>query len=163
MTFHFMTPPLRRAVLFIALSSLLSLASCQTLPEDAGSGSWANVTLHVTGIGAINADWTISERIQAIQEAKVDAYKQLESQIMALQTSSGDKISDLSAKDDSMQKKITAFVRGAKIIRTENDPKGVKILAQLFLGDSFKATIGLAKKKQQQLSNPNARDSSSRY
>jgi len=157
-----MTPLFRRAGLFVLLTCLLSLASCQTLPEDAGLGSWANVTLRVTGIGAINTDWTISERIQAIQQAKVDAYKQLESQIMSLKTTSGDKISDLSAKDDGMKKKITAFVRGARIIRTENNEDGVKIVAQLFLGENFKATIGLAKRKQQQLSNPNARGSSSR-
>lgn len=163
MIFNLMRSSLRRVVFFIPLTCLLALVSCQTLSEDAGSGSWANVTLRVTGTGAISKDWTISERIQAIQQAKVDAYKQLESQIMALQTTSGIKISDLSAKDDSMQKKIVAFVRGAKIIRTENDQEGVKIIAQLFLGDNFKATIGLAKKKQQELSNPNTRGSSTRY
>jgi len=157
-----MTSDLRRSGIFIVLAFLVSLGSCQTIPEDAGLGSWANVTLRVTGIGAINPDWSISERIQAIQRAKVDAYSQLESQIMALQTTSGDKIIDLSAKDDNMQKKIAAFVRGARIIRTDNDEESVKIIAQLFLGDNFKATIGLAKRKQQQLSNPNAGGSSSR-
>jgi len=157
MTFYF-----HRTGILILLIFLVLLNACQTLPEDVGAGDWANVTLRVTGTGEISTQWSIAERIHAIQRAKVDVYSQMESQIMALKTTSGNKLSDLFAKDEGMQKKISAFVRGAEIIRTDNDKKGVKIIAQLFLGESFKATIGLAKRKQQQLSNPNTRGSSSR-
>jgi hypothetical protein len=134
---------------------MVFLSGCQSIPEDAGSGNWANVTLRVTGVGPLDADWSISQRIRAIQRAKVDAYAQLESKIMVLRISSGLSILDLSAKDDLMRKKIAAFIRGARIVRTDNDEVGVKVIAQLFLGDNFKSTIGLARKKQQQISNPN--------
>lgn len=163
MTSHVMTLLFRRTGIFVALLFLMVINGCQTISEDAGLGSWANVTLRVTGRGAIEKGWTITERLQAIQRAKVDAYAQLESQIMALETTAGDKMTELSARDESMQKKIAAFVRGAKIIRTENDETGVKVVAQLFLGEGFKATIGLAKRRQQELSNPNTGNPSSRH
>ncbi len=156
-----MTSSFRRIGVFTLFAFLVLLNACQTISEDAGLGNWADVTLRVTGIGAIEKEWSISERIQAIQRAKVDAYAQLASQIMALETTSGEKMTDLVTRDEGMQKKIAAFVRGAKIIRTVNDETGVKIVAQLFLGDHFKATIGLAKRKQQELSNPNAGGGSS--
>ena len=56
---------------------MVFLSGCQSIPEDAGSGNWANVTLRVTGVGPLDADWSISQRIRAIQRAKVDAYAQL--------------------------------------------------------------------------------------
>jgi len=161
MTSPFLISFLHRSGVFVLFMFLMLLSACQTISEDAGLGNWADVTLRVTGVGAIEKDWSIAERIQAIQRAKVDAYAQLESQIMALETTSGDKMTDLVTQDEGMQKKIAAFVRGAKIIRTVNDETGVKIVIQLFLGDPFKATIGLAKRKQQELSNPNTGGNSS--
>ncbi|MFQ5597720.1 MAG: hypothetical protein ACE5GK_06680 [Nitrospiria bacterium] len=119
---------------------------------------WADVTLNATGVGLMTDGWSIAERIQAIQRAKMDVYTQLESQIMEIETDTRSKIADLSKKDETLQLKITAFIRGAKIIRTENDEKGVVIVAELFLGEGFKATVGLAKKRQKPVSNQAGRN-----
>lgn len=135
------------------LLPVLLFISCQSDPPENRQSDWANVTLSASGFGPLEEGGSISERIKAIQHAKVDAYTQLESQIMALMTDSKKTISDLSDKDETLKPKIVAFVRGAKIVRTEIGDTGVNIVAELFLGESFKATIGLAKKKQKPLSN----------
>jgi hypothetical protein len=85
--------------------------------------------------------------MQAVQQAKKNAYTSLESQIMELQTDSEKRVSELAAQDGEMQKKISAFVRGARIVSTENNHNKIEILTEIFLGENFKATIGLAKKK----------------
>lgn len=140
----------------IVLISVLPVffLSCQSVPTEKPTGDWANVTLGAIGFGEIEKNWSIADRVQAIQRAKADIYAQLESQIMALQTDSGKKVFELLETDETMHLKIAAFVRGAKIIRTENGDKGLEIVAELFLGEGFKATIGLAKKKQKSLSAP---------
>ncbi len=130
------------------------LVSCQSDPPENAQSDWANVTLSASGFGVLEKAGSISERIQAIQHAKVDAYTQLESQIMSLMTDSKKTISNLSDKDETMKPKIVSFIRGAKIVRTEIGERGVNIVAELFLGENFKATIGLAKKKQKPTSNP---------
>jgi len=125
------------------------VSSCQSVKVDALHPGWENITLYATGFGQIEKDWSISERIRAVQKAKMDVYAKLESDIMKLQTDSKKKVSDLVADDEGLYKKIGAFVRGAKIIRTENNEKGVKVVAEIFLGGNFKATIGLGAKKLQ--------------
>lgn len=133
----------------VLLSFLLCLLllSCQSVPIDESLRDWADVTLRVTGSGSIGKEWSIVERMQAIQRAKVDAYTRLESAIMRLKTDSRKTISELSEKDEAMRQKISAFVRGAKIIETNNDASGVNIVAELFLGENFKATIGISKRR----------------
>ncbi len=139
-------------VLFVLFCSLV-LLSCRSAQIDEGHKDWGNMTLHATGFGGIDKNWSISERVQAIQKAKVDAYTQLEAKIMMLKTASMTKVSSLVAEDDTLQKKIAAFVRGAKIIRTENNDEGVKVVTELFLGGSFKATMGLSQNRPKSPSN----------
>lgn len=123
------------------------LLSCQSGPETTSQSDWADVTLRAVGVSPIEGGGSTPERMQAVQSAKRSAYATLESQVMALQTDSKKSISQLAAEDLEMQKKISAFVRGARIINTENNNNRIEILTELFLGENFKATIGLATKK----------------
>ncbi|TAK01097.1 MAG: hypothetical protein EPO39_14860 [Candidatus Manganitrophaceae bacterium] len=148
--------------LFGIILPALLLFSCESGPEVAPHADWADVTLHAVGIGPVQGEWSLSERMQAVQRAKVDAYTKLESQIMMLQTDSKKKVSELAAKDEQMEKKIASFVKGAKIIRTENKENGVEIFTELFLGENFKATIGLAERKPKPVPK-DKRDDSSRF
>lgn len=146
--------------LFLVIIPILFLLSCESGPEVAPHADWADVTLHAVGIGQIQGEWSLSDRIQAVQHAKVDAYAKLESQIMMLQIDSKKKISELVAKDEQIGKKIASFVRGAKIVRTDNRENGVEILTELFLGENFKATIGQAERKPKPVPRGNTPESS---
>ncbi|MCG3113542.1 MAG: hypothetical protein MCM46_17175 [Candidatus Manganitrophus sp. SB1] len=146
--------------LFLLVISVLFLFSCESGPEVAPHADWADVTLHAVGIGQIQGEWSLSDRIQAVQHAKVDAYAKLESQIMMLQINSKKTISELVAKDEQIGKKIASFVRGARIVRTDNRENGVEILTELFLGENFKATIGLAERKPKPVPRGNTPESS---
>ena len=127
--------------------SAFFLLSCQSGPEKKPQSDWADITLRAVGAAAIEGQGSTQERMQAVQQAKKDAYASLESQIMGLQTDSEKRVSELAAQDVEIQKKISAFVRGARIVSTENNHNKIEILTEIFLGENFKATIGLAKKK----------------
>lgn len=146
--------------LFLLVIPVLFLLSCESGPEVVPHADWADVTLHAVGIGQIQGEWSLSDRIQAVQHAKVDAYAKLESQIMMLQINSKKTISELVAKDEQIGKKIASFVRGARIVRTDNRENGVEILTELFLGENFKATIGLAERKLKPVPRGNTPESS---
>lgn len=146
--------------LFLLVIPVFFLLSCESGPEVAPHADWADVTLHAVGIGQIQGEWSLSDRIQAVQHAKVDAYAKLESQIMMLQINSKKTISELVAKDEQIGKKIASFVRGARIVRTDNRENGVEILTELFLGENFKATIGLAERKPKPVPRGNTPESS---
>ncbi|MFQ5949361.1 MAG: hypothetical protein ACE5J1_01590 [Nitrospiria bacterium] len=139
--------PLSLNKVVLKLIPILLILSCQSGPEEKRQVDWSDVTLRASGVGMIEGAWSTSKRIRAIQRAKMDAYAKIESQIMKLRTDSRKHISDLAAKDEEIQKKISAFVRGAKIVGIENDKEGIKIHAELFLGENFEATIGLANRK----------------
>ena len=137
------------------------LLSCQSAPPPS-PGDWADVTLRATGTGPIRGEWSASERMQAVQRAKVDAYGKLESQVLALQINSKKTVQELAQKDEGIRKKITAFVKGAKIVDTENADQGIEVTAELFLGESFKATLGLLEKKSNPLPKDKREDGFSR-
>lgn len=139
---------------FVVLACFFFLVSCQSAQIDEGTPGWENVTLSATGFGGIEKHWSISERIQAVQKAKMDAYAQLESDILALNINAKKKVSDLTEEDETLRRKISAYVRGAKIIRMENSDIGVKVYTELFLGGNFKATIGLNQKRPKSSSHP---------
>ncbi len=138
----------------ILCAMVLFFASCQSTQTEKEIPGWENVTLHATGFGRIEKTWSITERVQAVQKAKIDAYAQLESDILALKINSTKKVDDHAKEDEVLKKKISAYVRGAKIIQTENSDLGVKVYAELFLGGNFKATIGLNQKRQKSSSDP---------
>lgn len=143
--------------------SVLFMTACESGPEVAPHADWADVTLHAVGVGPIQGEWSVAERIQAVQRAKVDAYGKLESQIMMLQTDSKKKVSELADKDPQIGKKISSFVKGAKILRTENKANGIEVMTELFLGENFRATIGLAERKTKPVPKGNQRDDASRF
>ncbi|VAX26240.1 hypothetical protein MNBD_NITROSPIRAE01-1215 [hydrothermal vent metagenome] len=139
----------------------LLLVGCETNKVDVRYAGWENVTLVATGLGSIQKEWSISARLQAVQTAKINAYAQLESQANSLNTDTGKKVSAFVEKDKALAQKIAAFVRGAKITQTENVAAGVEIMMELFLGDNFKATLGLSQKRERSPSNPQNGDDSS--
>ena len=102
----------------LLVSCFLFLGGCETTKIDVRYAGWENVTLVARGLGSIQKEWSISERLQAVQAAKINAYAQLESQANALKTDTGKKVSELVAKDAVLGDKIAAFVRGAKITQT---------------------------------------------
>ncbi|MFQ5587873.1 MAG: hypothetical protein ACE5F7_03445 [Nitrospiria bacterium] len=147
---------------FAAIGCCLMLLSCQSTQIVEGTPGWENVTLSATGFGGIEKHWSIAKRIEAVQKAKVDAYARLESDILALNINATKRVVDLTKDDETLRKKISAYVRGAKIIRTENSTTGVKIYAELFLGGNFKATMGLSPKRTTTSSNLPGNDNLSR-
>lgn len=143
-----------KKILWIWFSAVF-LLSCQSGPEKKPQLDWADVTLHAVGAASIEGDGSTRERMQAVQQAKTAAYTNLESQIMGLQTDSEKRVSELAAQDVEIQKKISAFVRGARIVSTENNHNKIEVLTEIFLGENFKATIGLAKKKPKPIPSDN--------
>jgi len=84
--------------------------------------------------------------MRGIKLAKASVTHQLEEKILALQTDSGATFREKVSKENLMQK-VTAYVRGAEAVAIENTPKGVEIQSRLFLGDPFKAALGLLQRK----------------
>ncbi len=123
------------------------LVSCASLPEEQSDVPWADLTLHATGVGAIEGQWTASERFAAIQRAKMNAYLKLQSQVMMLPTASKKTVRELARENPLFEKKLSQFVRSAKIVRTQNTNEGIKITTELYLGEHFMTTMGLAKRK----------------
>ncbi len=138
---------------FLVFSGVFFLAACQSAQINEGTPGWENVTLQAAGFGEINQAWSAADRMTAVQKAKVDAYAQLETRILAIQINPSRKVEDLTIEDESLRKKISSYVRGAKIIRTENSETGVRVFAELFLGGNFKATLGLNQKRSNTPSN----------
>jgi hypothetical protein len=122
-----------------------ALLSCQSAPEEVSRSGWADVTLTATGVGPIK-EWSPSERVRGIQQAKIDAGRKLEEQILALITDSGKPFSEKMNADE--MKRLSAYVRGAEVVAIYNRPEGVEIQARLLLGDPFKAALGLLKRKE---------------
>lgn len=141
----------------LILTSVFFFLSCQTSPDENILTDWSDVTLKASGKGAIDGEWTTSKRIRAIQQAKINVYANIESQVMGLKTGSGKRVLDWAKKDEKIRMKISAFVRGAKIVGLENSGKGIRVDAELYLGDSFEATIGLGRKKQSPTISPEGR------
>ncbi len=139
-----------------------SLVSCASLPEESSDATWADLAVHATGVGAIQGQWTSSERFAAIQRAKVDAYLKLQSQVMMLQMASKKPVWELARKDPLFEKKLSQFVRGARIIQTQNTNEGIEIATELYLGEHFMTTMGLAKRKPLPTSKDNIHDISQR-
>ena len=122
------------------------LLSCQSVPETVSRPEWADETLYAVGFGTITK-WSQEERILAIRQAKIESMRQLEEKILALKTDSGKPFREKVIKENLMQK-VSAYVRGAEVTAIENKPGGVEIHARLTMGDSFKAALGLLKRKE---------------
>jgi len=125
---------------FILLIAFV-LLSCQSSPDRMAHQDWADVTFYATGVGRLR-EWSSVERIRAIQAAKIDVAHQLEEKILAHRIDGRMTVFDHAKKGNAM-KKIAAFVRGAELLSIENQADGVHIHARLFLGNHFKATLGL--------------------
>jgi hypothetical protein len=130
------------------LGASLWLSGCQPQVARVPRADWANRTLEETGIGRIPAPtWSPEERLEAVHRAKADAYARLEYQIMHLETEPGKTVLQRVERDDALRSRVSAFVRGAQIIKMENQPIGIGLTARLYLGEGFKALLGLARHK----------------
>ncbi len=108
---------------------------------------WADITLYATGLGPIR-EWSWQERILGIQQAKRDAARQLEEKVFSLRTDSGETLFEKIQNDGKAKKKVLAYVRGAEVMAMENKAEGVAIHMRLFLGNPFKAALGLLPRKE---------------
>jgi hypothetical protein len=128
----------------------LWLVGCQTQEARIPRSDWANRTLEETGIGRIPTPaWSPEERLEAVHRAKADAYARLEYQIMLLETAPGKTVLQRVEGDAVLRSRVAAFVRGAQIIKMENQPIGIGLTARLYLGEGFKALLGLARQKSE--------------
>ncbi len=130
----------------LLISAFFLLLSCQSAPKTVARPDWTNVTLYATGFGAIET-WSSEERMLGIKLAKASVTKELEEKVLALTTDSGEAFGDKVVKENMMQK-VSAFVREAEVVAIDNKPGGVEIQSRLFLGNSFKAAMGLLKRKE---------------
>jgi hypothetical protein len=83
----------------------------------------------------------------AVRQAKLDAYQQLETQILSLRTARGITVSEWVAEHPELSPKIAAYARGATLLRAENREEGIVLSAQIYLGENFKSLLGLSQKK----------------
>ncbi len=134
-------------VIFFLIGSLW-LTGCQTQVARVPRADWANRTLEETGIGRIATPvWSPEERLEAVHRAKADAYARLEYRIMLLETEPGKTVLQRVERDATLRSRVSAFVRGAQIVKMENQPIGIGLTARLYLGEGFKALLGLARQK----------------
>ncbi len=127
----------------------LLLASCASTPEGTPRADWADVTLEARGEGraASSLTWSPDARLATIRNAKADAYARLEYQVMTLEIAPGQTVLRRIEGDPSLQRKVSAFVRGAQMTGMENTPQGIQMRVRLYLGENFKAILGLTQKK----------------
>ncbi len=130
---------------------MLVLSSCETLSQREANSGWADVMLYATGKGQIEGAAegfrSPSDRMRAIREVKRDTYRKLASQIVKLEVLPGRTVLGLMEKDPQVKVRVFRFVRGARLSQMINTPEGIEGTAQLYLGEDFKATLGVAKKK----------------
>jgi len=133
--------------LCIAFSS-----GCQSAPAPVPRSDWADVVLHATGTGPLNgSDSLVETRVLAIQAAKVDAYQKLEGEILQIKMDERQTVSDFIQKKPKLGEKVREYVRGARIVTTRvNVPQSVEVDADLFLGENFRAVLGLIDHKPSQ-------------
>jgi hypothetical protein len=125
---------------------ILSISGCQSAPPHRGI-RWNDKTLQSTGFGPVS-DWSWQGRLIGIQQAKEDATRQLEEQMISLVTDSGETLLQKSKHDPKIKTKIKAYAKGANIVSIENRADGILLETTLFLGDHFEAILGLLPPKE---------------
>jgi hypothetical protein len=147
------TGGLRKRGLILFLGGLGMMVACQSGPSPSPRSDWADVVLHVTGSGSLNSTGRnpVEERVLAIQDAKVNAYQKLEAKILRLKMDDQQSVSELIGKKPELADKVHAFVRGARIVKTHifPDQRQIEVEADLFLGENFKAALGIVTPKPQ--------------
>jgi len=133
----------------ILLMGMTLLVSCQTAPSTAPRADWANITVETKGTGHLTAPlpWPAEARLSAIRNAKADAYAKMEFQIMALETAPGETVLQRVGEDAVRRRQVAAFVRGAQILEVKPRPHGIEVAMRLYLGEGFRALIGLGHRK----------------
>ncbi len=140
----------KNGLVFFLLIGSLWLSGCQPQVARVPRADWANRTLEETGIGRIPTPiWSPEARLEAVHRAKADAYARLEYRIMLLETEPGKTVLQRVERDAALRSRVAAFVRGAQIIKMENQPIGIGLTARLYLGEGFKALLGLARQKSE--------------
>jgi hypothetical protein len=139
--------------LFMYLGCLGMMVACQSGPPPSPRSDWADVVLRATGSGSLNSTGKnpVEERVLAIQDAKVDAYQKLETEILRLKMEDHQSVSEFIGEKPELADKLHTFVRGARIVATRvfPDQRQMEVDAELFLGETFKAALGLVTPKPQ--------------
>ena len=133
----------------VLFTGVTLLAACQTAPSSAPRADWANITIETSGTGHLTAPlpWPAEARLSAIRNAKADAYAKMTFQIMALETAPGETVLQLVGQDAERRRQVAAFVRGAQILEMKPRPHGIEVAMRLYLGEGFRALVGLGHKK----------------
>ncbi len=144
---------MKGVVWFVLLCNIGLVFSCKSGPSPAPLLDWSDVVLYATGVGRLKSSesFAVKDRILAIQAAKIDAYQQLEESILNLKMDGGQIVLEFVGGDPNLHEKVQGFVRGARIIETRVGLNAqMEVDAELFLGENFKAVLGLIERKRTQ-------------
>jgi hypothetical protein len=135
---------------WLLLVGLALLSACESTPAPSPRSDWADVVLQATGTGGLDASAgsPVEERVLAIQAAKVDAYQKLEGEILRLKMDEKQTVSQFLEKKPKLGEKVRDYVRGARIVSTRViADRAMEVDAELFLGENFRAVLGLIEKR----------------
>jgi hypothetical protein len=138
-----------RNLLLAGLLISVFVTGCETSPSPIDpTEDWSDIYLTATGYNLLKD----GERLNALQDAKQDAYSRLEDQILRLKIDSKRNVGMLLAKDEKLKEKLEAFIRRAKVVSTEflPDSNQISVTLELYLGTDFKTVLGLKEKSRQE-------------
>lgn len=134
----------------LAVSSL----GCFQKPFDPLGEDWANVTLSAAGEGR-PADGSLAGRVEAVHQAREEAYRLLSDQMMQMKTATSEPVAGLISGDDAKARRLRDFARSARIVRTQFRPDGVvRVETELYLGDDLLAALGISRKRPERPQKP---------
>ena len=141
----------RLFLFFWMICSVFLLISCaKNIPSDEVPTvkDWMNGFLKVTGYGSLDFQREIGERrFQALQEAKRDAYDQIQREIYSLPIGARKRVQDLVKNKNKMEMKVKRFIKTAKITQTRVAiGEGIEVDMELYLGASLKSILDLVEK-----------------
>ncbi len=129
----------------------LALQACSKQLENKGLPSvddWSDGFLRVTGYGNLDPDLDLGQRrFYALQEAREDAFFQLQREVYALPVDTKNRIGDLVRYDEELHLKVDRFIYSARMVDSRVDKKkGIEIDMELYLGASLRSFLGLVEK-----------------
>ena len=113
----------------LLLLGILALLLTCTLPAAAAAGmaDWENGTVRADGYGAVPAaqSGTGQAQLLARRAAIVDAWRNLAEAVQGVQVDAETTVHDMSINSDSIRTRVSATVRGARIVSSEMQADGV--------------------------------------
>ena len=124
-------------------------AGCEKSPSPLDAmKDWSDSYLTATGYSTLKGQ----ERLNAMEEAKENAYFGLEEQVVKLKIEPSEDVQELLTKDGKTKEKLKAFIRGAKVVTTEFLPASnqISVTLELYLGIDFRRALGLREREGQE-------------